>query len=182
MSCSAAGPVAVGAARHALDLARRQAEHLAQLADRAARAEGREGRDQRRAVVAVALVHARDQPLADVAREVEVDVGQPVEVLVQEAPERELVGDRVDVREAGQVADERGDRGAAAAPGRQQRAHRVRPAHLDGDLARQLEHLVVQQEEAGQPEPVDHPQLLLQARAGLAPRRARAARRARPAP
>ena len=41
----------------------------------AARAVGREGGDQGRAVGAVALVHARDQHLADVAGEVEVDVG-----------------------------------------------------------------------------------------------------------
>ena len=87
-----------------------------------ARAVRREGRHQRRAVVAVALVHARDQPLADVAREVEVDVGQPVQVLVQEAPERQPARDRVDVREPSQVADERGDRRAPPAPGRQQRA------------------------------------------------------------
>ena len=41
------------------------------------------------------------------------------------------------------------------------------PADLDGDLARELEHVAVQEEEAGQAERVDHAQLLLQARAGL---------------
>ena len=70
---------------------------------------------------AVALVHARDQDLADVAREVEVDVRQRRELLVEEAPEQQLVGDRVDVAEAGEVADDRGDARAAAAAGRQQR-------------------------------------------------------------
>ena len=112
------------AARDALDLPRRQPERLAQLADRAARAVGRERRDERRVVAAVALVHARDEHLAHVAREVEVDVRQRGDLLVEEAPEEEVVGDRVDVREAGEVADDRGDRGApargpaAAAPGR----------------------------------------------------------------
>ena len=117
---------ALRAARDALDLPRRQAERLAELADRAARAEGREGGDERRALAPVALVHARDQDLAHVAREVEVDVGQRGELLVEEAPEQELVGDRVDVREAGEVADDRGHRGPAPAPGRQQRARRGR--------------------------------------------------------
>ncbi len=112
----------------------------------------------------VALVDARDQLLADVAREVEVDVRQRGQLLVQEAPDQQLVGDRVDVREAGQVADDRGDARAAAAPGRQQRPRGVGPADLDRDLAGELEHVVVQQEEAGQPERLDDPQLLLQAR------------------
>ena len=109
-------------------------ERLAELADRAARAVGRERGDQRRAIVPVALVDARDQHLADVAREVEVDVRQRGQLLVEEAPDQQLVGDRVDVREAGQVADDRGDarsRGrarAAAARGRcRARGPRPRP-------------------------------------------------------
>jgi hypothetical protein len=145
-------PEAIGAARDALDLARRQAERLAELADRAARAKARKGRDERRAVAAVALVDAADQDLADVAREVEVDVRQRGQLGVEEAPHREAAGERVDVREAGQVADDRGDRGAASAARRQQRARRVGAADLGGDLARELEDLVVQQEEAGQRE------------------------------
>ena len=78
---------ALRAARDALDLPRRQPERLAELADRAARAVGREGGDERRALAPVALVHARDQHLAHVAREVEVDVRQRRELLVEEAPE-----------------------------------------------------------------------------------------------
>ena len=117
---------ALRAARDALDLPRRQPERLAELADRAARAVGREGGDERRVLAPVALVDARDQLLAHVAREVEVDVRQRGDLLVEEAPEEELVGDRVDVREAGQVADDRGDRRAAPAAGRQQRARRCR--------------------------------------------------------
>ena len=146
-----------------LELGGGQPEHLAELADRAARLEGREGGHERRVLAPVAVVHARDQHLADVAREVEVDVRQRGELLVEEAPEEELVGDRVDVREAGEVADDRGHRGAAAAARREQRAGGVRPADLDGDLARELEHVAVQEEEAGQAERVDHAQLLLEA-------------------
>ena len=71
-----------------------------------------------------------DQLLADVAREVEVDVGHRRQLAVEEAAEREVVRDRVDVREAGEVADERADRRAAPAARRQHVAHRAGAAHL----------------------------------------------------
>src|SRR5918999_1747931 len=75
-SCAASATSRASARpRGALDLDRRQPERLAEVADRRPRAVGGEGGDERRAVVAVALVHARDQDLAYVAREVEVDVG-----------------------------------------------------------------------------------------------------------
>ena len=77
--------VHVDGARDPLDLARRQPQHLAEVAHRAARAVAGEGGDQRRALGAVALVDPRDQLLADVAREVEVDVGRLGDLLVQEA-------------------------------------------------------------------------------------------------
>ena len=165
---------ALAAARDALDLARRQPQRLADLADRAARAVRRKGGDERRALRPVALVHARDELLAHVAREVEVDVRQRGELLVEEAPEQELVGDRVDVAEPGEVADDRGDARTAAAAGWQQRAGIAGSAHLHGDLSRELEQVAVQQEEAGQAEAVDDAQLLLQARLGLLVMRAAA--------
>ena len=52
-----------------------QAERLAEVADRAARVVGREGGDERGVLAAVPLGDPDDQLLADVAREVEVDVG-----------------------------------------------------------------------------------------------------------
>ncbi len=107
------------AARHALDLPSRQPKRLAQLPDRAACPERRKGRHQGGAVVAIALVDARDQGLPDVAWKVEVDVRQRGQLLVQKAPDQQLVGDRIDVREAGQVADNRGHARASATPGRQ---------------------------------------------------------------
>ena len=153
---------ALAAARHPLDLSRRQPQRLAQLADRPPRAIGRKRRHQRRAVVPVALVHPRDQLLADVTREVEVDVGQRGQLVVQEAPDQQVVGDRIDVREAGQEADDRGDARAPPAPRRQQPPHAVGPTHLDRHLAGQLQHVVMEQEEPGQPEPLDDPKLLLE--------------------
>ena len=113
-------------------------------------------------LLAVALDDADDELLADVAREVEVDVGDRRELAVEEAAEREVVRDRVDVREAGQVADERADRGAAPAAGRQDVPHRAGAAHLERNLSRELEHLPVEQEEAGEAELVDQRELLLE--------------------
>ena len=69
-----------------------------------------------------------------------------------------------EMREPGEVTDDRGHRGAAAAPRRQQRARRVRAPDLDGHVARELQQVAVQDEEAGQPERLDHAQLLVQAR------------------
>ena len=119
-------------------------------------------------LAAVAFGDGDDQLLADVAREVEVDVRDGVELAVEEAAERELGADRVDVREAGQVADERADRRAAPAAGRQRVTRRVAAAHLERAFARELEHVPVQEEEAGEPELVDQLQLLLEPRARLA--------------
>ena len=75
--------------------------------------------------------------------------------------------DRVDVREAGQVADDRADRAAAAAARRERVARRAAAAHLARDLARELEHLPVEQEEAGEAELVDQRQLLVEPGARL---------------
>ncbi len=160
------GVVAVGGPCQPVEIRRGQPEHLAELADRAARAVGGERRDQRRAIAAVARVHGGDQLRAHVAREVEVDVRGGGHLAVQEAPEREPCRHRVDVREPGQVADDRADGRAAPAPGRQHLAGGARPAHLDRDLPRELEDLAVQQEEAGQPVVGDQLELLLEARTG----------------
>src|SRR5579884_1564981 len=61
-------------ASDALDLSWRQPERLAELPDRAAGAVGGEGRHQCGAVVPEPLVHTRDQLLANVSWEVEVDI------------------------------------------------------------------------------------------------------------
>src|SRR5262245_63632992 len=97
----------------------RQPERLADVTDRAARAVRREARDERRVLGPVPFCDADDELLADVAGEVEVDVGHRLELLVDEAPERQAVLDRVDGREPGEVADERAD-GAASATSRGQ--------------------------------------------------------------
>ena len=119
-------------------------------------------------MLAVALVDARDQLLADVPREVEIDVRRFGDLLVQEAPQEQPVAHRIDVREPGEVADDRADARAAPAPGRQERPRRVPPPDLGGDVTSQLEDVEVEQQEPRQPQRADQPQLLLQAPSGLA--------------
>ncbi len=158
---------AVGDPREPLELGKREPERLADVADRAARAVRREAGDERGVLAPVALGDADDELLADVAREVEVDVRDRGELTVEEASERELVRDGVDVREPGQIADDRAHRGAAAAPGRQEAPRSARPAHLARALACQLEHLVVEEEEPREAELVDQRELVLETGASL---------------
>ena len=158
----------VADAREPLELAERQAERLADIADRAAASVGGEARDERGVLAAVALGDGDDQLLADVAREVEVDVGDGRELVVQKTAEREVRADRIDVREAGEVADDRADRRAASSTGREDMPGRAGPAHLECTRARELEHLPVEQEEAGEAEPRDQRQLFVEALTGAA--------------
>ena len=162
------GAVGPGELREPAEFGLRQAERFADIAHGAAQAVGGEGGDQRGVVAAPVLVDALDQPRADVAREIEVDIGQRVQLFVEEAAEIELVGDRIDVREADQVADDRGDGGAAAAADGQvgAPARGLLAADLVGNFLGQLKHLVVDEEEAGQVVALDQPQLLLQAGVG----------------
>src|SRR5207237_4565705 len=95
--------VALGEAREPLELAEREPERLAEIADRPARVVGREARDERGVLAPVLLGDGDDQLLADLAREVEVDVRNGRELAVQEPPEREVGGDGVAVREPGEV-------------------------------------------------------------------------------
>ena len=103
-----------------------------------------------------------DQLLADVAREVEVDVGHGDHLVVEEAAERQAGLDGVDVREAGQVADDRADARAAPAPRRQRMARPAGAAHLERALAGELEHLPVEQEEPREAEPRDQRELVVE--------------------
>ena len=114
-------------------------------------------------------VDTPDQLGADVARKVEVDVGRGGQLLVEEAPERQPPGDRIDVREARQVADDRADARATAATGRQHVARRIGTAQLAGHDPGQLQNFLVKQEEAGQPVTPDQGQLGVESLVGLVP-------------
>src|SRR5512146_285308 len=160
----ALGVPAFGDARDPLELGIREAERLADVADGAAASIGGERGHESGMLAPVALRDRDDQLLADVARKVEIDVGDGVELAVEEAAERELRADRVHVREACQVADQRADRGAAAAAGWQRVPRRVSSAHLERAFARELEHVPVQEEEAREAELVDELELLVEPR------------------
>src|SRR5207248_1378628 len=69
------------------------------------------------------------------------------------------------MREPGQVADDRRHARTTPAPRRQESARGIRTAYRDRHLARQLEHVAVEQEEAGQAEPADDHELLVEPRA-----------------
>jgi hypothetical protein len=155
--------------RDPVDLLRRQAERLAEIADRPLRSVGREGRHQRRVLMAIALVDAGDQDLPDVAGEVEVDVGHRGRFLREEAAGEETGLHRVDVAEAGEVADDRADAGAPPPPRRHQRARRVGATDLDRDLAGQLQQVAVQEEETRELECPDDAELPVQSRRGADP-------------
>jgi hypothetical protein len=153
---------ALGDAREPLELRLWQSKRLADIADRAAGPVRREACDEGRVLVTVALDHGDDQLLADVTWEVEVDVRDRDELPVQEAAEREPRGDRVDMGEPGQVADDRADRAPPASPGWKEMARRAGPAHLERHLARELEHLPVEEEEAREPQLGDQRELFSQ--------------------
>ena len=89
-------------------------------------------------------------------------------------PSERFALDRVDMGEPCQVADDRADGAAPAAPRRQGVSRRALPAQLARDLPRQLEHLVVEEKETGEPELRDQLELLVQplSRAPLVPVRA----------
>ena len=92
----------------------RQAERLADLADRAARAIADHGRGEAGAVAAVFLVDVLDDLLAPLMLEIDVDVGRLAARGADEALEQHVDAGRVDRGDAEAVADDRIGRRAAA--------------------------------------------------------------------
>src|SRR6185295_9664146 len=93
-----------GALGEAVQLALGDAKRLAHIADGAAQLVRGEAGDKSGVLVTKVLVDAQDELLADIAREVEIDIGHGADLIAEEAPEEEVVLDRIDVREADQVA------------------------------------------------------------------------------
>ncbi len=135
-----------------VELRQRQAERLADIAHGAAQLVGGKGADQSGVFVPELLVDPLDQPLANLARKIEIDIGNRVELFVQEATEEEVVRDRIDMRETDQIADDRADRRSAPASRRQigDSARALAPAHFQGDLGRQNEQIPIEEKEPGQ--------------------------------
>ena len=158
----------VGEARQPLDVGGWEGQHLAELPDRHPRAERRERRDEGGVLGAVPADDLRDEPLPDVAGEVQVDVGHRRHVAVEKPPEEQPVANRVDVGQAGEVADDRPDRRSTPAARRQDPARRPRGAHLVRDLPGKLQDLAVQEEESGEVVVGDQLELLVQPQERLA--------------
>src|SRR3989454_8345641 len=126
-----------------------------------AQAVGGERADEPDVLVPVPRVDAPDQLFSDLAREIEVDVRHRGEGLAQEPPDEEPGGNRIDVREAEQVAHDGGDGRAATATREQATLRPPRAApHVGGDLAGEVEQIVIDEKESAEPAVLDEPQFL----------------------
>ncbi len=99
--------------RDAVDVAVRHAERAPDVADHGARRHRAVGRDLRDALAAVALAHVIDDAVASVDAEVDVEVRQRHALGIQEPLEQEIVRERIEIRDAERIGDERADAGAA---------------------------------------------------------------------
>ena len=152
---------------HDANLGLGQAERLADLAHRRARPVGVDHRHARGALVPVAREDHVVDVLAAGGLDVDIDVGRLAAHRVHEPLEREVVVQRIDVGDAGEVAHERA---GGASPASREDAHRLDVGHDVGH----------RQEVGRVAHPADHRELQVQPLAQRArPRGARArARRA----
>ena len=100
--------------RHLVGVCVRYVHHARDIADHGARLHGSERDDLRDVLAAVLARHVVDHFPAPPLAEVDVDVRQRDSFRVQEALEDEVVGDRIDVRDAEAVRDEASRSGATA--------------------------------------------------------------------
>src|SRR3989441_5986159 len=151
-----------------LDLAQWQVECLADFAHSRPQAVGWERAHEARMLGAIACVHAADQLLTDLAREIEIDVGHRRERLVQKATQKQPVGDRIDMGQAEEIADDGGDRGAASPAGQQVTVGASRAAPNVGcDVARQVEKVMINKKETAELVMLDEPQFFVEPAHGL---------------
>ncbi len=138
----------VDARRPGVHLLGGEAECLADVAHRRARPVGDDVGHLRRVAPPVALVHVLDHLFASLRLDIHVDVGGPVTRGGQEALEEQPEIDRVDVGDAEGVADGRVGRRAA-------------PLAVDVEPLAHLRDVPHHEEVAGEPEPADHVELVL---------------------
>src|SRR5437899_188190 len=149
--------------RDQFDFAERQVERLADFADGRSQAIGGERAYQSGVLGAVPGVHPANQLLPDLAREIEIDIRHRRERLVQEAAQKELVGDGIDVRQAEKVANDRGDRRPASPAGKEVAHGPTRPAPDVGrDFAGEIEEVMIDEEEATELVVLDQLQLVFE--------------------
>ena len=146
-----------------LDFAEWQVECFADFAHGRAQPIGGERTHEPNVLGAVARVDTADQLLANLAGEIEIDVRHRREGLVQKAAEEELVRDRIDVRQAEEIADNGRDGGAAASARQEIAAGASRSAPDVGrDLAREIEEIVIDEKEAAELMMLDQHQFCLE--------------------
>ena len=133
-----------------VDLAVAVAEHATDVADRRPGEHRAERDDLGDVVLAVLARDVRDDLVAPVVLEVDVDVRHGHAIRVQESLERQVVGDRVDRRDAQGVGH---DRARGAAPARR----------LDALLAGVADEVGDDQEVAGVAHRGDHAELVVEA-------------------
>jgi len=112
----------------------------------------------------------QDEFFPDVAGKIQVDVGNRVQGLVQEAAQEEVGLHRVDVREADEIADDGGNRRSASPSWWEPRVGPGRlAADTQGHVPRQVHDVPVDQEEARKAVPLHQTQFFFQALFGLRP-------------
>ena len=143
----------------------RQSKGLTEVLDNALHGVGVDGAGEDGKVRPEMAVHPFDQRLAQAAGEVEVDVRQARHVLGDEALQRQVPLERIDVADTDQVADQQGHRRAASTARRSflQRRFRGREAALLHHLMGDEHDLPIQQQEAGQVVPLDEAHFLFEA-------------------
>ena len=154
-------------AGESFDIGCGQGQGLAELADRHARAKRRERGDESGVICAVAANDLGDEAFADVAGEVQVDVRRRCHVAVEKPAEEQAVSHRIDVGEAGQVADDRSDRRSAPTARREPPSRRSSRTAGVCDFPGDFQDLAVQQEEPGQAMVSDEREFLFESRERL---------------
>ena len=112
--------VAVAQLGDLVEIGQRDAERLADVAHRAAQLVGREGADQRRAARARSARRPARSARSRISRGKSRSIsGTECSSSFRKRPKKQVVLDRIDVREPDQVADDRADRRAPSPPRRQ---------------------------------------------------------------
>ena len=159
------GVVGVELLRQQGEVLLREAHGLAEVLDDALYLVGRDGPGQDGVLGPEVRVDALNQLVPEPPGEVEVDVREHRHILGDEALQGEVPLQGVDVADSDQVPDEQCHRRAAPPPGRPLLHRRlgVYQAALLHDPLREERDLPVEQQEAGQVEMLDQPELLPEA-------------------
>ncbi len=153
----------LGEFRNLFEFTRRQIERLAKLPDGRAEAIRGKRAHEPRVLRPVTLVDATDELFADLAGEVQIDIGNRGQGLVEKPTQEQSIRDGIDVGESEEIADNRRHRRTAAPAGQHaaRRPSRV-ASHVRRHLAGEIEEVMVDEKEATEAMAVDQAQLFRQ--------------------